>query len=160
MNKLVNIIVRLLNAILKIFKGNKPSLTIPYPEQPANYAATMETVDIDAVITEWLTTYNVPEKYHNFWRNDCHITLSQQYTYAAATIAQTRTVYVRPEWCNAGVIAHEICHIVWYYLSTDEQKAFSYIFNEIRQHNALLALAWKTHSNMRKNIIESLTDNS
>jgi len=158
MNKLVELIVTLLNAILKILKGNKPSLKLPHPEEKPDYNLTVDSINVENLMNEWLATYDVPAEYHSYWKEHCHIIVSKQYPFPAATSAQTQTIYIRPEWANPGVIAHEVCHIVWYELAEEERIAFEYALYDARQADPLLALAWETKAYMRSNVVEAHAD--
>ena len=162
MKSLASLIAKFILAIYKCLKKPIPtepaeptSLTLPHPEQPPEYSATIENTDIHAVIAEWFEEYDVPLEYQSYWINDCNIKVSLAYKYPAATIAQTKTVYVRPEWCNPGVIAHEVCHIIWQSLTEEERIDFENKMYDERQKNKLLALAWETKPYMQTNVIEA-----
>jgi len=155
MNKLVELIVRLLNAILKIFKGNKPALTLPHPEEKSDYTLTVDSINVENLMNEWLATYDVPAEYHSYWKEHCHIIVSKQYPFPAATSAQTQTIYIRPEWANPGVIAHEICHIIWDELPETAKNTFEDDLYNARKSDPLITLAWDTIPYMKTNDIEA-----
>lgn len=163
MQRLIELIARL---ILAIFKKPETEpepvepepLVLPHPENAPDYTATMDNVDINTIISTWFDEYAVQNAHRPYWLNDCNIILSQKFTYPAATIAQTKTVYVRPEWCNPGVIAHEVCHIVWYELTETERIGYENALYDARQTDELVKLAWETKTYMQTNIVEAHAD--
>lgn len=119
---------------------------------------TMESVRIAEVIENWLRTWKVPQRYHSFWLEECDIKLSLKYRAPAATIAQTREIFVRPEWANPGIIAHEVCHIVWQFLSDSQRESFQKDLTDALKHDYLIRLAWQTKPYMQTNKIEAHAD--
>lgn len=131
---------------------------LPHPEERMDRSRSMENVSIRDVIGAWLQTWNVPQQYHKFWLEECDIKLSLKYRAPAATIAQTREIFVRPEWANPGIIAHEACHIVWQFLTVTQRESFHPRVFDALKHDYLIRLAWQTKRYMQTNNVEAHAD--
>ena len=104
-------------------------LTLPHPEEPRNDSATMENVNVPAVVEKWLTDWQVPAEYWEYWKTQITITLKyplivggREVPACAYGSGGRRYLEVEPQWLNAGVIAHEQAHNS-YALLTAEQRA-------------------------------------
>lgn len=91
-------------------KPAKPTLAIPHPEEPVIDPA---KADITTARLKWLTGYNVPTQHWQYWM-DVGITLNSsvpaEYTY---NTTDAQCIEINPPYCNAGVIAHSVAHIVY-----------------------------------------------
>lgn len=141
----------LIEFLIKIFEGwfNRPR--IPHPEEPINPLATLENTDLDAVIQKWLTDWEVSNP--EFW-DTVEFKLSYQYPYPVCTIAQTKEIFVRPEWANPGTFAHECAHISYSLLSPRKKSDFSLAFSEVIKTDRLVKYLDSKNAYMNTNIIE------
>ena len=134
----------------------EPVVTLPYPEAPVDYSRTIMNTFAGDLLAEWAEAYDVADM--DFWRRDCDIQVSLRFSHAACCIGQTRQIWVRPEYANPGVLAHEACHIAWQLLTVEERGYFHATFNLARQTDEMLKLAWETKPYMRSNVVESHAD--
>jgi hypothetical protein len=141
----------------KIFKKKPkpPVMVIPHPEEKVNNLQTMDNTSIELVRQSWYNDWNVADT--NFW-NGVRLYLSLQYSYPAATSSQTTEIWIRPEWANPGVIAHEMAHISYYVLPDESKQKFEEEFHKVVVQDPLLNYLYVTNNYMRVNIIESHAD--
>ena len=148
----------ILNLIGKMF-SNKPNneFTIPHPEEPPDYTKTVDNSSADKVITQWLQNYNVPVENWDYWRNQIVIQVTDTIPYPAGTFDGDdgkRHLIIRPEYLNAGVIAHEQAHNS-YALLTDEQKAeFEATYTPLISTDPYIILLYKTNTYGLTNVVE------
>jgi len=122
------------------------SITIPHPEEPPDYSKTMDNVNIDTVIDEWLIKYQVPEIYYSWWRDKIVIKVDDQFPYPAGTWEQDgkRHLTVRPEFFNPGVLAHEEAHVSYSLLTPGQKTDFSNKLFSVESSDPYIVLLWKT----------------
>ncbi len=113
-----------LNKLLELFK---PSL--PHPEEPKDDSQTVDNYDHN-VLGKWLLEWGVPAEFHTYW-GAYTIIVSTKYESPSFIYTGSNELYVRPEWFNAGILAHEFAHESWSLL-TDEQR-----FEFVAQYDAL-----------------------
>ena len=111
---------------------------LPHPEEPRNPAATLANINVNAVITQWLTTWEVPKAWWNHWRTVLDIQVYDVYPASIIAMGITqdnpaatwdeggkRHLAVKPQWLNPGVIAHEQAHTCYSYLNPEQKAAFA-----------------------------------
>lgn len=154
MIKLLRLIIKL---ILELFQPKPPPepvtqpvpvepepepepLKLTHPEEPKNDSQTIDNVDVDAVLTKWLVDWQVPPEHWYFWRNKIVVQLDPSLNYPAATweISGIRYLAVRPEYCNAGVIAHEQAHNSYALLTDGQKLEFSATYNSLKDTDPLI----------------------
>jgi len=131
-----------------LFHKPKPvPLTLPYPQESANYSQTVDNVNAPSVIVLWLNSYRVPTEFWNYWQTKIEITIDPNYYYPAATWEENgiRHLTVRPEWLNAGVIAHEQSHSSFALLTDAEKQAFSLEYTPLKDTDPLIKLLYSTN---------------
>ena len=138
---------------LKIFRKK---LALPHPEEPANYAQTMATANIDVVISKWLIDWQVPARYDNHWLDAIEIKLTMEIPYPAATyeVVGKRHLDIRPEWLNAGVIAHEQAHNSYALLTGDEKQEFVALYTPLIKTDPLIKLLYSKNTYGLTSVIE------
>lgn len=97
------------------------TLTLPHPEEPPT-----NTPDGNGAFTAWLFSWDVPEKYFDYW-NQIKIYLTENLVNphgAAEMDSENNVLRIRPAYCTPGVIAHECAHESWSLLSDAAKKAF------------------------------------
>lgn len=90
---------------------------LPHPEEKRDKSKTLENTHIHTVVLQWFADWNVKD---NDYFDQVNIIPSLAYSYPAVKVGDF--IYIRPEWCNPGVIAHEMAHLVW-----DNISQFSFI---------------------------------
>jgi len=141
--------------ILKLF--HKPKLKLPHPEEKPDYAQTMENTRISDFYNIWFRDWAVPEPQHLFWQTQINIKLSVEIFYPAGTWSDSdgnRHMICRPEWMNAGVIAHENAHNSYALLTPEEKAAFDIAFAESLVGDDLVMFLDKQNDYMNTNNTE------
>lgn len=127
-------------------KKNSEQLTIPYPEEPPDYSKTINNTTTVDLLEGWFKVWKVPQQYQAWWLKEMNIVISIQYSYPACTFSQTRQLWIRPEWTNPGVVAHELAHVS-YSLLTEEMKAnFSAIYTPLKNTDPLIRLLYSQNT--------------
>jgi hypothetical protein len=128
--------------LAKLF--SKP--TLPYPEEKANYN---NSLTIPEVMNLWLTNYQVPLDYYDFWRNHIVITLDPTFPYPAGVYEGEdgrRNLIIRPEWLNPGIIAHEQAHNAYALLTPEQQTAFALTYSALITTDKLIKLLYSKNN--------------
>ena len=154
-------IKNILNMISKAFAKKPlveaPPPVIPHPEEQPDYTKTVENVNVDDVLNKWLVSYNVSEEYHDYWKQQIVVTVTDTIPYPAGTYANgdgKRHLIIRPEWLNPGVIAHEQAHNS-YALLTDEQKAeFEATYTPLISTDKYIKLLYSTNTYGLTSVVE------
>lgn len=142
----------LINFVLSLFRRKEsvkptppaPVLVLPHPEEPPNYTL----IDIDNAMDKWLTDWKVPVEYHNHWRNAIVINVTETIPYPAQAWEQygIRHLDVRPEWVNAGVIAHEQAHNSYALLTDRGKQEFGLVYPSLILTDPLIKLLYSINS--------------
>lgn len=131
-------------------------LVIPHPEEPPDDRQTVETIDIDGAIEQWMDDYGVPAEHREFWKTKIAIKLDPDLRYPAA--AQDwrggRLVTIRPAFVNSGVIAHEQAHNSYALLSGKEKKAFSREYGALKGTDPLIVKLYEVNGYGLTNDVE------
>jgi hypothetical protein len=129
----------------------KIALSLPYPEEKPDYNKTIENTDIEDIRTKFYHDYEIKD--WDFW-DTVEIIISNQYGVPACTYQKEKQIYVRPEWYNHGVLAHECAHISHYLLSDEGKKEFEIKFNEALLTDKLVKYLDSVNSYMNTSFIE------
>jgi hypothetical protein len=129
-------------------------LTIPHPEEPPDYSRTLANTSAEGLLTAWFDGWKVPPQYQDWWRNEMKITISLQYPSPAATSSETRQMWVRPEWANPGVIAHELAHVSYSLLTETMKTEFSAVYTPLKNTDPLITLLYSQNTYGLTNDIE------
>jgi hypothetical protein len=149
----------LLSSLFKGLVSQVPvaSGALPHEAEQRDDSRTMENTSIKDVVEQWFIKWNVPEEYRSYWRQ-FNIVLSLKYdaNVPAATSSESNTMWIRPEWANPGVIAHELAHES-YSLCTDGSKAsFTRELNNLLKNNDnMLRLLYARVPYAKANAIEA-----
>ena len=141
-----SLIKKLLAFIIGLFHKTpvKPvtlPLTLPHLPEPPDYSRTIGGVDVAALRASWFSQWGVPESSRSFWNDEVKLYISLQYPYAAATFSETREIWLRPEWADPGVLAHEAAHISYALLTGDEKEDFKASLKASMEHSLVKLLA-------------------
>ena len=129
----------------------RPPVSLPHPEEPMNPSATLATVDVNSVITRWLTDWAVPQTWWFHWRNAIVVEVYEVYppSILAMGIKQDtpavtwsadgkRHLAVKPQWLNPGVVAHEQAHDSYSSLNPDQKSVFSSMHASLKNTDPLI----------------------
>jgi len=134
---------------------------VPHPEESMNPQATLRNTDIKGVIKEWYSIWNVPQIKQPFW-DSVSVTLvenlycvvnNQMVKVPALTYADTKEMSVDPMWANPGVIAHEMAHISYSFLTITDVAQFNITYEEVKP-DALVQLLESKNQYMKTNTVE------
>jgi hypothetical protein len=78
------------------------------------------------VLDKWCDDWQVPPEYREYWRNQISIKVTDIIGCPALTFDDNgkRALWVRPEWLNCGVIAHEQAHNAYALLTITDKANF------------------------------------
>lgn len=121
------------------------TLIIPHPEEPKDLNQTVANVNIPEIIRQWLTVWAVPPAFHQYWIDKVNIELVPNLQVVVNGVLMdvpaaaydngngTRSIKIRPEWLNKGVIAHEQAHNSYWLLNLVEKDAFAVGFDSCKK---------------------------
>ena len=135
----------------------KKPLSLPYPEEKPNYSQTIDNVRPLNVVDKWLHDYNVPFEFYDYWQTKIIITIDLTIPYPAGVWEENgvRHMAVRPEWLNAGVIAHEQAHNSYALLTDAGKFEFNADYTPLKTTAPLIKLLYKTNTYGLTNDIEA-----
>jgi hypothetical protein len=104
---------------------------------------------IDKMFQQWYVNYNVPAENQDHFRNKVVVELNDTISNPAGTyeVDGVRHLIIRPEWCNAGVLAHEQAHNS-YALLTEAQKTTFETAYDTAQSDPYIVLLHKVNTYM------------
>jgi hypothetical protein len=146
----------LLGKVLNTGLQSVPAMSLPHEPESRDDSRTFANVNIDDVREKWLNDWQVPEEHRPYWRQ-FKIVLSHKYGpgIPAATSAQVNTMWIRPEWANPGVIAHELAHESYSLLTERMKAAFKSDLESLKNKDGLLRLLFTRISYANNNIVET-----
>jgi hypothetical protein len=105
----------------------KKKYTLLHPEEKPDYSITMDNYNLDIVFDKWYNDYQVPFDEWGYWRNKIEIDVTDTLSYPAACwdIPNGRHLAIRPEYLNAGVLAHEQAHNSFSLLTITDRANFA-----------------------------------
>jgi hypothetical protein len=124
---------------------------LPHPEQSIDYDLYIEPQEL---IQKWRIEY---AEWGSFW-NDLDIQISDYYEYPGLAFSDKKQIWIRPEWANTGVLAHEIAHISYYHLDDLLKQLFIQNFEYERRNDKLLKFAYKEKPYMQTSYVEAHAD--
>jgi len=128
---------------------------LPHPEEAQDTSKTVANTNIDSVIQDWFKNWKVPQKYHSYWKNNVcvHIfdtwpadvlnTYKEVLTVTPSFVVEIdgiRHLYSLASWFNKGVMAHEMAHNSYSYLSSDQKISFELAFNSVSGDDWIIKL--------------------
>lgn len=145
--------------LLNLFK-KRPVLTIPHPEEQKDDNQTIGNVSISFIVSKWLIDWKVPGGFWFYWQNKIQITVKPNLQVTvngiltnvpacAYEVDGVRHLDIRPEWLNAGVLAHEVCHCSYALLSDIEKVAFEDAYAAV-QSDPYIVLLHKINTYMNQ----------
>lgn len=139
----------LFNAFYRLMSNQISAL--PYPEESPDYNL---NITGEALLQQFFIKYHIPEVYRNFWRSVI-IKFDKTLPYPAGMISQTKTLLLKPEYANPGIVAHEFSHLSYAELSQDKRGSFATQYNSLLQTDGLMKLLYSQKPYMKTNIVEA-----
>jgi len=103
---------------------------LPHPYEEPDFSRTMDNTTIVDVVSQWSLEWQVSN--YLFWLAEVDIHLSIEYSCCALAISEDKTILIRPEWANAGTLAHEAAHISYSLLTDEQKKQFSDTYSSLK----------------------------
>ena len=141
-------------------------LTIPHPEETMNPVAKATDVNVPEVIQQWLSVWNVPQQYWDYWKTAIDIRVVDgwsldelatglQITTPAYSMEVNgrRQLHSLAAWFNKGVTAHENCHNTYALLTDDQKAAFTSAYTQLKT-TGIIAYLYSINSYGLTNDIE------
>jgi hypothetical protein len=143
----------MLNNIFDAFNKmlNPQAMELPYPEEEPDYT---HTITGEELLQGFFNRYFIPQVYWNFWRR-VTIVVDKTLPYPAGMVSQTKTLLLKPEYTNPGILAHEFSHLSYYELNPNKKASFTTEYNSALQTDGLLKLLYSKKPYMQTNIIEA-----
>jgi hypothetical protein len=129
----------------------KQANTLPYPEEPPDYTL---NITGEALLQKFFVKYYIPEVYWNFWRR-VTIKVDNTLSYPAGMISQTKTLLLKSEYANPGILAHEFSHLSYYELNPNKKASFETEYNRALQSDNLMRLLYSQKPYMKTSIVEA-----
>ncbi len=135
--------------------GVKPAALPHEPERP-DYSRTLQNVNVSRVLEGWFEGWGVPKKHRKYWRR-FKIMISYKYgpEYPAATSSETNEMWLRPEWANPGVVAHELAHESYSRLKKKKKESFEREYRRRLAEDEMIKYAYGRIDYMKTNNIEA-----
>ena len=70
-------------------------------------------------------------------------------------VSETRTLLLKPEYANAGILAHEFSHLSYAQLDNNQKAAFTADFNNVLPADGLLQLLYSKKPHINTSIVEA-----
>ena len=136
-------------------KPLQPALAITHPEEPPDYTKTVDNVDVSDTITQWLVDYDIPNEYWGYWGSMIDIQVYDQYpaymlqwgvkqdypSFAWESDGK-RHIAIKPEYLNAGVLAHEQAHNSFALLTETQKSQFAHHYTLLKDTDPLIKLLY------------------
>ncbi len=144
------------------FKKKKEiSPVLPHPEESMNSQATLQSVNVKAAVKEWYSRWGVPLVYQSYWDSVRIAVVDNLYAaiggvsikVPAFTYADTKEMSIDPMWANPGVIAHEMSHISYSFLTATDIGQFTITYEEVKT-DALVKLLESQNQYMKVSTVE------
>jgi hypothetical protein len=140
---------------------------IPHAEEPMNPVATLANTDPIVILNKWLTDWETPAQYWDYWKQAINIRIYAIYPadILAMGIKQDtpaatwedggkRQMVIKPQWLNPGVIAHEQAHNSYALLNPSQKSAFASVFTSLKDTDPLMKFLFSKNAYGLTNDIE------
>jgi hypothetical protein len=119
--------------------------TLLHPEEKPDFSITINNYNLDKVFDKWFKDYQVPYYHFDYWRNKIEINVTDTLNYPAATwdIPNGRHLAIRPEYLNAGVLAHEQAHNSLSLLNITDKANFAIDLEALKKTDKMLQYLFK-----------------
>jgi hypothetical protein len=139
-----------------------PTPVIPHPEEPKNPLCTMENYNLDLVFGKWFEDWQVPVEWRDYWRNAIEVEVTDTISYPAGTwhngLTGKRHLVIRPDYLNAGVIAHENCHNSYALLTEQQKLEFSAAYTPLKTSDPLIVYLYSINCYGTSDDIEGMAE--
>jgi len=138
-----------------LFKPKPLPLTIPHPEEAQNSQPVIDNISFYLVLERWFVEWGVPVEYQDFWRAwpiaiVPNLTYYGNYYPALTWVDRTE---IDPTWANPGVLAHEMAHVSYSFLTITDIGQFDITYQEVKS-DALVELLESQNQYMKTNTLE------
>ncbi len=130
---------------------NSQITSLPYPEEPADFTL---NISQHQLLGRFFYEYFIPQGHWDFWRQ-ITIKFDRNLAYPAGMISETKTLLIRPEYANPGILAHEFSHLSYRLLAEAQKKWFVEDYNAAMKIDVLLQFLGSKNSYMNTSMIEA-----
>ena len=130
---------------------NNQITSLPYPEEPADFSLNISQVQL---LERFFNMYLIPRGHWDFWRQ-ITIKFDRNLAYPAGMISETKTLRLRPEYANPGILAHEFSHLSYYLLAEAQKRWFVEDYRAAMKMDVLLQFLDSKNSYMNTSMIEA-----
>jgi hypothetical protein len=138
-----------LNSLNKILTSQ--TRTLPYPEEAPDYDLSLTS---EQLLQQFFDKYFIPHQYWDFWKK-VTIVIDKNLPYPAGMISETRTLLLKPEYANPGILAHEFSHLSYAQLDNRRKTVFISDYSNTLQSDGLLKFLYSQKQYMQTNIVEA-----
>jgi hypothetical protein len=130
---------------------NIPIRPLPYPEEAPD-ASLSRTAD--QLLQLFFNKYSIPNAHWDFWRTVI-IVIKKDLPYPAGMSSETKTLYLKPEFANPGIVAHEFAHLSYSLLDPGQKGYFPQTYLEVIQKDEMLRALYFQKPYMQTAIVEA-----
>lgn len=134
--------------------AESPFLSLPHTREadPVNEWATVANINLYAVMTDWFIRWKVPAASHDYFRA-INITLDDKIQYPAYALGNK--LIIQPKFANAGVLSHEMSHIIYAQLTPAQKHTFAIEYKALLSTDPLMILLDEKESYINTSDIEA-----
>jgi hypothetical protein len=125
--------------------------TLPYPEEAPDYT---QTITGEQLLQKFFARYYVPQIHWDFWRT-VTVIVDKNLKNPAAMSSETKTLYLKPEYGNAGILAHEFSHLSYAQLSDSQKSSFASDYVNAMQKDQLLRTLYAQKPYIKSSLVEA-----
>jgi hypothetical protein len=143
-----------------MFKNNSDSggraadpqpTAFPYPEEAPDPTLNDSS---EQLLHKFFIKYFVPEEHWSFWRS-VNIVIDKTFANPAGMISETKTLILRPEYANPGILAHEFSHLSYFLLNEEQKAHFAQDYVNIIQTDQLLRFLYFQKPYIKSSLVET-----
>jgi hypothetical protein len=135
----------------KLLNANEAPPSLPYPEEPPDFTLNISGPQL---LQLFFNKYFIPEEHWNFWRS-VTVVVDKTLSFPAGMVSETKTLYLKPEYANAGILAHEFSHLSYALLNQDQKNNFVPDYARALQTDGFLKLLSSQNQYMKTSVVEA-----
>ena len=132
-------------------RSDRQITSLPYPEEAPdpnlNYTG-------EQLLHIFFTKYLFLQVHWDFWKT-VTVVVDKTLSYPAGMSSETKTLYLKPEYANPGILAHEFSHLSWAQLNQAQKAYFPQDYVTVMQTDALLRFLYFQKPYMNASPVEA-----
>jgi hypothetical protein len=105
-------------------------------------------------LQKFFAGYFIQQTYRGFWRT-VTVIVDKNLSYPAGMSSETKTLYLKPEYANPGILAHEFSHLSWALLTQAQKAYYPQDYVTIMQTDDLLRFLYFQKPYINTSIVEA-----